>query len=133
MPWSPRRFWGRVFPVLLAMALWPALADWGQAAPGAPKQKPAILEFGRGICPTCKQMTAILEQFQERYGDRVEVRQVIIDREEPLFQEYKVMLVPTQVFLDANGKEVFRHMGLFPEKDLVKKLQELKFLQANGK
>jgi thioredoxin 1 len=39
------------------------------------------------------------------------------------------MLIPTQVFLDASGKEVFRHVGLYPEKDLLAKLKELKFIK----
>jgi hypothetical protein len=43
--------------------------------------------------------------------------------------KYKVMLVPTQVFLDAGGNEVSRHIGLFPEAELVQKLKELKFIQ----
>jgi thioredoxin 1 len=100
------------------------------AAPS--KARPTILDFGRGLCPNCKQMEGILEKIKERYGDQVDVRLVYVDQDEALFKQYRIMLVPTQVFLDASGKEVFRHTGVFPPDLLEKKLRELKFIKNQG-
>ena len=121
-------FIGMVCLVLGFLAAWQALPTWAKGSP-PPQSKPAVMEFGRGICPKCKEMEGIIKNLQARYGDRVELKLLYVDRDEPLFDKYKVMLVPTQVFLDAGGNEVSRHIGLFPEAELVQKLKELKFIQ----
>lgn len=109
--------------------LWsfPALSQSTAAAPAA--AKPALWDFGMGMCAPCIQMEKVLAAIKGKYGDQIEVRLVMAEKEKPLFQQYKIMVVPTQVFLDASGKEVDRHMGFMPEEALVKKLQELNFIK----
>ena len=100
----------------------------GQAQASAPA-RPAIYEFGRKLCPICHQMEDVLKDLQKRHGDQVAVRLLYIDEDIKLFRQFKIDIVPTQVFLDAAGKEVFRHEGLFPREKLEQKLRELKFLR----
>lgn len=90
--------------------------------------KPALYDFGRGLCLPCKEMEKVLAEVKSAYGDQVEVRLVMLEKNEDLFKQYKIMLVPTQVFLDAEGHEVDRHMGALSKEDVVKKLKELKFI-----
>lgn len=99
-----------------------------QSAAGA-AAKPALYDFGMGQCVPCKEMEKILASIKGKYGDQIEVRLVMAETDRALFQQYKIVAVPTQVFLDASGKEVDRHMGIFPENDLVKKLKDLKFIK----
>jgi thioredoxin 1 len=99
-----------------------------QASTGA-QGKPAIYDFGRGMCYSCIEMGKILDSVKGKYGNHVEIRLIMAENDAAMFKEYKVMLIPTQVFLDGSGKEVFRHIGLFPEKDLVAKLKELNFIK----
>ena len=63
------------------------------------------------------------------HGDQMEFRMVYADEEKPLFGEYKIVAIPTQVFLDASGKEVDRHLGALSKEEVLKKLQELKFIR----
>jgi thioredoxin 1 len=77
----------------------------------------------------CKEMEVMLEQLKVNYGNQIEIRMVHIDPDEKLFKQYRVVFVPTQIFLNAAGKEVFRHRGVFPQSELIKKLKELKFIQ----
>lgn len=99
-------------------------------AASAPSQgKPALYDFGRGMCIPCKEMEKVLTSIHSEYGDQVEVRLVMLEKNEALFKQYKIMLVPTQVFLDATGKEVDRHMGAWSKDEVVKKLKELKFIR----
>jgi thioredoxin 1 len=128
MQWSPRRFWGIAFMALYIMILGPVLPGWGKEAP-ASHGKPALYDFGRGMCIPCMEMEKILGSIKDKYGNQIEVRLVMAEKDEGMFKEYKIMLIPTQVFLDASGKEVFRHIGLYPEKELVAKLQELNFIK----
>ena len=53
---------------------------------------------------------------------------VYADKEKPLFQQYQIMLIPTQVFLNAEGKEVDRHVGALTKEQVLAKLKELKFI-----
>jgi thioredoxin 1 len=119
----------RICLILPLLWLWVPLPARGQATTRE-TAKPAILDFGRGLCANCKLMEQILGKIQERYGDQVEVRFLYIDKDEPLFRQYRIVIVPTQVFLDASGKEVFRHSGIFPLELLEQRLRELKFIQG---
>jgi thioredoxin 1 len=104
---------------------WMAQAQGAAPAPG----KPALYDFGRSMCIPCKEMEKILGSVKGTYGSQIEVRLVMAEKNEDMFKQYKIMLIPTQVFLDASGKEVFRHVGLYPENELVAKLKELKFIK----
>jgi thioredoxin 1 len=110
---------------LMVGQAWPT-----QALASAPAQgKPAIYDFGRGMCYSCIEMGKILDSVKGKYGHQVEIRLIMAENDQAAFKQYKIMLIPTQVFLDASGKEVFRHIGLFPEKELVAKLKELNFIK----
>jgi thioredoxin 1 len=96
------------------------------AAPA--KGKPALYEFGAGYCVSCKEMEKVMAALKTSHSDQVEFRMVYVDKEKPLFERYKIVLIPTQVFLDASGKEVDRHMGALTKEEVLKKLQELKLI-----
>jgi len=91
--------------------------------------KPTILEFSRLLCPVCAKVEAALKEVQARYGHQIEMRILHIDTEERLFKEYRVSIVPTQVFLDASGQEVTRNEGPISQEKLVHKLKELQFIR----
>jgi thioredoxin 1 len=114
--------------VVVSLVAWQALPAQAQSSAAA-KGKPALYDFGRGMCVPCMEMEKILDSIKGKYGNQLEVRMVMAEKNEDMFKEYKIMLIPTQVFLDASGKEVDRHVGLFPEDKLVEKLKELKFIK----
>ena len=126
-------FWRKIFigwfclasGFLVVCQAWPAQAQG--AAPAT--AKPALYEFGAGYCVSCKEMAKIMAELTTSHSDQVEFRMVYVDKEEPLFKQYKIMLIPTQVFLDASGKEVDRHVGALSKEDVLKKLKELKFIR----
>jgi thioredoxin 1 len=120
-----RRWLGLWFIVGLLFLL--ACPAWGESPPPA-QSRPILYDFGSGRCYSCQQMEKILQAVKERYGSQVDIRLVYVEKDKDLARRYKVVLIPTQVFVDASGKEVFRHMGLFPQDKLVEKLQELKFI-----
>jgi len=110
------------------LAVWqplPTLAQGSAPATG----KPALYEFGAGYCVSCKEMAKVMAALTTSHSDQVEFRMVYVDKEKPLFEQYKIMLIPTQVFLDASGKEVDRHIGALSREDVIKKLKDLKFIR----
>lgn len=104
--------------------VWPALPQ----GPAAPKALPVLLEFDRKHCPICHASEMVILAVKDQYPGKFVVRKLYIDEDEYLFRRYKVVIVPTQVFLDAAGQEVYRHEGVFKPAELIRKLQELKFI-----
>jgi len=109
------------------LVVWQSCPAQGQGSP-PPKAKPAIYEFGAGYCVSCKEMAKIMTELKAQFGDQLEVRLVYADKEKELFQQYKIVLIPTQVFLDAAGQEVDRHIGALSYAEVIKKLKELEFI-----
>lgn len=94
-------------------------------AVAAGAKMPKLVDLGRGTCIPCKQMAPILKELTEEYKGQAIV-EVIDLRERPeAAQEYKIRVIPTQVFFDKNGAEVWRHEGFLPKDQIVAKFQEL--------
>jgi thioredoxin 1 len=99
--------------------------------------KPQItfVELGSVNCIPCKQMQPIMKSIEEKYGEQVKVTfyDVWKDDQKKYAQQYGIKLIPTQVFLDENGKEFFRHEGFYPEAEIDKLLQGKGLKQLNKK
>jgi len=80
-----------------------------------------FIELGSVRCIPCQKMQPIMESVEEKYGDQVKVifYDVWTPEGQPYGVKYEVRAIPTQVFLDENGEEFFRHVGFFPEEELV--------------
>ena len=88
--------------------------------------KVTFIELGSVRCIPCKQMQPIMKSIEEKYGKQVEVvfYDVWTEVGLPYAQKYGINAIPTQVFLDENGKEYFRHEGFFPELEIIKVLNQ---------
>lgn len=113
----------------LALGVLLLIAPLAVAFAGDPPAKPTILEFGRRLCPVCLRNAAVLKEIQAQYPDQISLRFFYTDTDENLFRKYGVTFVPTQVFLDASGKEVYRHEGPNTKAKLIGILQRLNFVR----
>jgi len=90
--------------------------------------KPLItfVELGSVNCIPCRQMQPVMKAIEEKYTGQVKV--VFYDvwkvDQRKYAQEYNIKLIPTQVFLDKEGKEIMRHEGFFPEAEIDTFLKE---------
>ncbi|MEW6386222.1 MAG: thioredoxin domain-containing protein [Thermodesulfobacteriota bacterium] len=96
--------------------------------PGPQPGRPALYEFGAGYCYSCKEMAKVMAELKISHGDQVEFRMVYADKEQDLFKQYKIMLIPTQIFLNAEGKEVDRHIGPLTKEEVLQKLKDLQLI-----
>jgi len=87
--------------------------------------KVTFIELGSVKCIPCQQMQAIMKSIETKYGKEVKVdfHDVWTEAGKPFGVKYGIEAIPTQVFLDEIGKEYYRHVGYFPEEELVKILQ----------
>ena len=85
-----------------------------------------FVELGSVRCIPCKLMQPIMKDIEKDYADQVKVvfHDVWTPEGEPFATSFKIRVIPTQVFLDKEGKEYFRHEGFFPKDELVKVLQQ---------
>ena len=88
--------------------------------------KVTFIELGSVRCIPCKKMQPIMEEIKKEYKGQVKVifYDVWTPEGKPYAYKYKIRLIPTQVFLDKDGKEYFRHRGFFPKEELVKVLKQ---------
>jgi len=84
--------------------------------------KITFIELGSVNCIPCKMMQPVMKEVEEAYGDTVKVvfYDVWTKEGKKYGQQYNVKVIPTQVFLDENGEEFFRHQGFFSKEELVK-------------
>ena len=87
--------------------------------------KVTFVELGSVKCIPCKKMQPIMKSIEEKYGDQVKVvfHDVWTPEGQPFGDKFGINAIPTQVFLDASGKEFFRHEGFFPEEELIEVLK----------
>ena len=88
--------------------------------------KPTLAEFGRGICIPCKEMKPILEELSIEYKGKLNVVIVEVDDNVDLTRQFGIMMIPTQIFLDSDGEEVFRHIGFYPKEEIIVQLKKMR-------
>jgi len=83
-----------------------------------------FIELGADRCIPCKAMQPIMKEIAAEYKGRVQVVFYDVWKNPEPGRKYGIQLIPTQVFLDKTGKELFRHTGLFPKNELVEFLKK---------
>ncbi|MBN2272340.1 MAG: hypothetical protein JXN61_17140 [Sedimentisphaerales bacterium] len=89
------------------------------------KGLPALIDLGAGTCIPCKLMAPILEDLKKEMEGRLVVQFLDMSEYPALADVYRISIMPTQVFYDASGKELFRHEGFFSKEDILSKWKEL--------
>jgi thioredoxin 1 len=85
-----------------------------------------FVELGSVNCIPCKKMQPVMASIEKKYAGQVKVTFYDVWKDDAPAKKYGIDLIPTQVFLDAGGKELMRHQGFYPEEDIDK------FLQSQG-
>ena len=86
--------------------------------------KPALVLFrARGECP-CDLVSPILIELGKKYKNRIEVLIISLREDRVLADRYGVQIIPDLVFFDDKGREVYRHVGFLPEREIEEKLKQ---------
>jgi thioredoxin 1 len=94
---------------------------------------PRLLDLGAGKCIPCKMMAPILEELKKEYAGRFVVEFIDVWENEDAAKKHGIETIPTQIFFDASGKELFRHIGFFGKEDILNKWKELGVDLAHNK
>jgi thioredoxin 1 len=92
--------------------------------PGETKKLPRLVDLGADKCIPCKMMAPILEEMKKDYAGAINVEFIDVWKNPDKAEKYKINIIPTQIFYDASGKELFRHEGFFSKEDILGKWKE---------
>ncbi|MFO8011802.1 MAG: thioredoxin family protein [Phycisphaerae bacterium] len=98
-------------------------ATGGDARPA--RDLPRLLDLGSKTCIPCKMMAPILEELKEDYRGRLVVEFVDVRERPEVAQQHGISVIPTQIFFDPDGKELWRHEGFLGKEDILAKWKEL--------
>jgi thioredoxin 1 len=85
---------------------------------------PRMVDLGATKCIPCKLMAPILADLKKTYAGRMEVQFIDVWEKPEEGPKYGIKLIPTQIFYDATGKELYRHEGFFGKEDILAKWKE---------
>jgi len=86
---------------------------------------PRLVDLGAKKCIPCKMMAPILEELKKEFTGVLNVDFIDVWQSPEKAREYSIQVIPTQIFYDANGKELFRHEGFFAKEDILAKWKDL--------
>jgi thioredoxin 1 len=103
----------------------PAEGLAAKAPPVATAKLPRMVDLGAGKCIPCKMMAPILAELKRDYSDRFITEFIDVWVNPDAGKPYGIEVIPTQIFFDAEGKELFRHVGFYGKEDILGKWKEL--------
>ena len=105
-----------------------ALAELPSASDAVVRQalssgKPTVIDLGARTCIPCKKMAPILEGLATEYRGKASVLFIDVHADNAAAERFKVQMIPTQIFFDAKGHEMKRHVGAMEKADIIKELK----------
>lgn len=108
--------------LILALGLLASVAPgWAATSPAVPR----FVDLGADKCIPCKMMVPVLAELTNDYKGQLDVVFFDVWKDRAKGSEYGIRLIPTQVFFDATGKEVYRHEGFISKAEVLAKWAEL--------
>lgn len=84
--------------------------------------RPSVIDLGARTCIPCRKMAPILEGLNNEYKGKANVLFIDVREDSAAGERFKVRMIPTQIFFDAKGREVSRHIGFMDKADILKGL-----------
>lgn len=120
---------GVVAAVVLVLVFRPAATNPGSAPSSVPAAataatsglgaRPKLLDLGATNCIPCKAMVPVLDGLRTDYAGRMDVEFIDIWKNREAGEAWNVEIMPTQVFLSADGRELARHQGFMSREDIL--------------
>jgi len=84
-----------------------------------------MVDLGADSCIPCKMMAPIIEKLEETYRGKAAIIFIDVWKDKEQAERFGIRAIPTQIFFDKNGREVYRHTGFMAEADIVSRLKAL--------
>ncbi len=98
----------------------PTVSTTESSVPTAEKQSlPRLVDLGASACIPCRMMAPILEELKKEYSGVFRTEFIDVWQNSEAARRYGIRVIPTQIFFNAEGKEIFRHEGYFSKEDIL--------------
>lgn len=94
-----------------------------------PPPLPRIVDIEGPGCPTCRLMPVVLREIAAQFAGKIDVETIVLTPE--IGEQYQIEIVPTLLFFDAQGKEVYRRAGPMSKEEIITQLRQLGMLEEN--
>jgi len=84
-----------------------------------------MVDLGAKKCIPCKMMAPILEKLEKAYAGRAAIVFFDVWEDPKPAHRFGIRGIPTQIFFDKEGREVFRHLGFLSEEEIVRRLKDM--------
>jgi len=88
-----------------------------------PPPLPRIVDIEGPGCPTCRLMPVVLREIAAQFAGKITVETIVLTPE--IMEQYQIEVVPTLLFFDAQGKEVYRRAGLMSKEEIITQLRQM--------
>ena len=89
------------------------------------KGMPTMVDLGADECMPCKMMVPVLEKVEKKYKGKAAIVFIDVWKDKAPAKRFGIRAIPTQIFFNAEGKEVYRHEGFMSEADIDKVFQRM--------
>lgn len=103
----------------------PAAPPSPTALPSTARPVPRLVDLGAGTCIPCKAMAPILEGLRTEFAGRMEVVFIDVWKDRDAADAYGIHMIPTQIFLGADGRELARHEGFIDREGILARWKAL--------
>ena len=114
-----------VFCFLLLLVFAPTATLFAASADVPVKGMVTMVDLGARACIPCKMMAPILEKLEKVYAGRAAVVFFDVWKDQAPAKRFGIRTIPTQIFFDKDGREVYRHEGMLSEEEIVRRFQEM--------
>lgn len=90
---------------------------------------PTVITFTSSMCMDCQKIKSVLAEIEPNYSQKVNFEYVqALDKSKKVkdsIKKYGVVLVPTMIFIDKNGKQLNKIEGFLEKEKLEAEIEEL--------
>ena len=102
-----------------------ALADTEEFRDMPVKGMVTMIDLGADKCVPCKMMAPIMAKIEKVYEGKAAIIFIDVWKHREQAGRFGIRAIPTQIFYDEAGREVYRHVGFMGEKEIVKQLGKM--------
>lgn len=96
-----------------------------EPAAGPVPGKVTMIDLGATECIPCKMMAPIIEELKKEYANKANIVFIDVWKHPDQKKKYGIRAIPTQIFFDADGRELFRHTGFLEKARIIELLRRL--------
>ncbi|MCD4763523.1 MAG: thioredoxin family protein [Desulfobacterales bacterium] len=102
-----------------------AFSEEFEKVPVPVKGMVTMIDLGAKKCIPCKMMAPILEKMEKNYKGKAAIIFIDVWKNKDQAKRFGIRAIPTQIFFNKKGKEVYRHVGFMGEKAIIEQLKKM--------